>query len=223
MPLVACYGGTFDPVHRGHLQAARDVLELLGCREVRLIPCRLPPHRDAPAAGAVHRLAMLQRAVADVPGLVVDARELERDGPSYTVDTLASLRAELGPDVAIGWVMGTDALAALDSWREWRRLPELAHLLLLDRPGSPVPETGPVAELLRARMADGPERLHRQAAGLAWRVGQRPLTISATEVRAAVASGRSTSHLLPVPVWAYIKQEHLYGYRSGSGHDAENE
>ncbi len=135
MPLVACFGGTFDPVHNGHLQAAEEVRERADCLEVRLIPCHIPPHRMTPAAPAAARLAMLELALAGSPRLRVDARELQREGPSYTVDTLVSLREELGEGVALGWVLGADAVAGLDSWRDWQRLPELAHLLLLDRPG----------------------------------------------------------------------------------------
>lgn len=223
LPLVACYGGTFDPVHHGHLQAAQEVFERADCREVRLIPCHVPPHREAPTASAAERLAMLELALADRGELRVDVRELAREGPSYTIDTLVSIREEVGEEVALGWVLGADAVAGLNRWRNWRRLPELAHLLLLDRPGYALPERGEVARLLSPRMTTKAPDLHAAPAGRVWCVGQTPLAVSATDVREALAAGRSAGHLLPLPVWAYIKQRQLYGYEVVPGHEAESE
>ena len=208
--MIACYGGTFDPVHNGHLAAAEDVLTRAHCEEVRLIPCHRPPHRGRPLATSEQRLAMLRLAVQGRPGLVIDDRELRRAGPSYTVDTLEALRTEMGPDVALGWVLGSDAFAELDSWHRWQELPRLAHLLVLERPGSALPRLGPVGELLAERRVTDPRELHRVPAGLIWGVGQRPMTVSATEVRRTLAGARSASHLLPLPVWAYIEQVGLY-------------
>jgi len=223
LPLIACYGGTFDPVHNGHLQAAEEVFERAHCREVRLIPCHVPPHRGTPMAPAAARRAMLELALAGSVRLRVDARELARVGPSYTIDTLVSLREEVGDEVALGWVIGADAVAELGTWRNWRRLPELAHLLLLDRPGYVLPQRGPVARLLAPRLTTDVSDLHARPAGRVWCVGQTPLAVSATAVREALAAGRSVAHLLPLPVWAYIKQQRLYGYDQGPGHEAESE
>lgn len=211
-PLIACFGGTFDPVHAGHLQAALEVHERARCQELRMIPCHVPPHRTLPAAAASDRLRMLELAVAGHVGLRVDPRELQRPGPSYTVDTLDSLREELGPEVALGWVIGADALAGLHQWRDWQRLTDLAHLLLLERPGHGLPEQGAVAEWLRPRLTPRLADLHAEPAGRAWRVGQTPHAISATAVRATLAAQRSAAHLLPLPVWAYIRDQGLYGY-----------
>lgn len=216
---MACFGGTFDPVHNGHLQAALEVHERAQCREVRLIPCHVPPHRGVPAAPAAARRAMLELALAGNSELRVDTRELEREGPSYTIDTLASLRAELGEEVALGWVLGADAVAGLNGWRDWQRLPELAHLLLLDRPGYALPARGEVAELLLPRRTTAVADLHAEPAGKVWCVGQPPMAVSATAVRETLAARRSAAHLLPLPVWAYIKEQQLYGY----DHDAESE
>lgn len=219
LPLIACFGGTFDPVHNGHLQAALEVHERAQCQEVRLIPCHVPPHRGSPAAPAAARRAMLELALAGSGRLRVDTRELDREGPSYTVDTLLSLREELGEEVALGWVLGADAVAGLNGWRDWQRLPELAHLLLLDRPGYALPERGEVADLLMPRRTTVMTDLHAQPAGRVWCVGQTPLAVSATAVREALAARRSAAHLLPLPVWAYIKEQQLYGYDQ----DAESE
>lgn len=166
---------------------------------------------------------MLELALADTASLQVDARELKREGPSYTVDTLASLRDELGDGVALGWVLGADAVAGLNGWHDWRRLLEWAHLLLLDRPGYVLPARGEVAEVLAPRLTTAVADLHSEPAGRVWCVGQTPLAVSATEVREALAAGRSAAHLLPLPVWAYIKQQQLYGYESLLGDDAESE
>ena len=168
-------------------------------------------------------MAMLELAVADSPGLVVDGRELTRAGPSYTVETLRQLRRELGPDLALGWVLGVDAAATLDTWHAWQQLPELAHLLLLERPGAALPASGPVADLLAPGLTDDVADLHRVPAGHTWWVRQAPQAVSATAVRETLAAGRSAAHLLPVPVWAYIKQQGLYGYHDVPGHNAESE
>lgn len=215
--LVVLYGGTFDPVHLGHLDAAVDVRARTGCETLRLVPCHLPVHRDAPGADAAQRRRMLELAVAEHPGLEVDPIELERDTPSWTVRTLEAVRAEIGPGTALAWVLGSDAAAHLDRWHEWRRLPELAHLLLLDRPGAPLPTTGPVADLLGPRTTADVAELRRAPAGRVWHVHQRPREISASAVRDALAEGRGAAGLLPPSVWAYIRDQGLYGaVRPGS-------
>lgn len=219
--MIACYGGTFDPPHNGHIEAARDVLERTGAVAVRLIPCRMPPHRGQPQAAPEHRLRMTALAVADIPGLQVDAREMHRDGPSYTVDTLVSIRQEVGPWAPLAWVIGSDALAGLESWSRWQQLPELAHLLVLDRPGAKLPAQGPVAELLQSREVADTALLHARPAGCVLHVQQRRFAVSASEVRAMLERGASVDHLLPAPVWAYIREQRLYG--EIPGHNAESE
>ena len=230
--LVACYGGTFDPVHRGHLGAVLDVLERSGCDELRVIPAALPPLRGVPGATAAQRLQMLELALGDVLGddpaaaarVRVDALELDREGPSYTVDTLAALRRELGAATALGWVLGTDALARLERWARWRELLEGAHLLVLERPGHPLPATGALGALLAERRVAGPEALRETPGGRLWFVGQRPVAVSATEVRACLdelpaSAAREApdeadcARLLSPSVWAYIRREGLYGVR----------
>jgi len=229
-PFVACYGGTFDPVHLGHVGAALDVIARSGCDELRVIPAALPPHRDAPGATPAQRLHMLELAFAEIPeaaggrALRIDALELEREGPSFSVDTLAALRSALGPEVALGWVLGSDALAGLERWHRWRDFADAAHLLVLERPGHPLPATGAVAELVAERRVGTPEALRAAPAGSLWCVGQRPVDVSATEVRRrlagiAAAGGAEVPReddpagLLSPSVWAYIREEGLYGLR----------
>lgn len=209
MKKIAILGGTFDPVHIGHLRSAVELREQLGCDQLRLIPASIPPHRRQPVAAAEHRLRMLQLATADEPGLVVDDRELKRAGPSYTYDTLRELRAELGADCSLSLVMGADACAALDSWHRWHELFDLAHLVVMARPDTRLPVTGVVADALRSRLADA-SALDSRSAGAVVRVALTPLPISATAIRALVAAGRSPRYLLSDAVWRYIVENGLY-------------
>ena len=213
--LLVFYGGTFDPVHLGHLAAVDDVLERTGCDLLSLVPCRVSPLKEAPGAGPGDRCAMLERALGERPRTRVDRRELEREGPSYSVDTLAGIRDEAGPETALGWVLGSDALAEFERWQGWRRMPELAHLLVLDRPGAPLPARGPVAEMLAECWLDDPAGLRERPAGGVWPVHQRPRDVSATGVRDALAEGpdgwQLATRLLPPEVWEYIRRRGLYG------------
>ncbi|WP_127477933.1 nicotinate-nucleotide adenylyltransferase [Sulfurivermis fontis] len=207
---VGILGGTFDPVHFGHLRAALEMLEVLGLAEVRLLPCGQPPHREPPRASATERLAMLELALAGQPGLRVDRRELERSGPSYMVDTLASLRAELGT-APLCLLLGSDAFLGLPQWHRWRELPRLAHLVVLHRPGwtlDAVP--APLAEMLAAQRISAAAELMRRPAGGILLQPVTPLDISATAIRAQIAAGRSPRYLLPDAVWDYIRRRNLY-------------
>jgi nicotinate-nucleotide adenylyltransferase len=209
MKPVGVFGGTFDPIHYGHLRTAFELLEGLELEQVRFIPAARPPHRDAPGADAELRLAMVRAATEAQPGFVVDDRELRRAGPSYTVLTLAELRAELGAR-PICLVVGMDAFAGLPSWHRWQELLELAHLVVAHRPGWNAPESGQVGELLQARRADRVAELHDSPAG---RILVRPVTqleISSTRLRGIVASGRDLRYLVPEPVRAIINETACY-------------
>lgn len=218
MKKIAVLGGTFDPVHIGHLRSAVELREQLGFDEVRLIPARIPPHRRQPVASAEHRLQMLRLAVGDEPGLIVDDRELQRDGPSYTYDTLRDLRAEFGADCSLSLVMGADACASLDSWHRWHALFELAHLVVMARPDARLPAIGVVADALRPRLTDA-AALGTDTAGAVVRVALTPLPISATVIRALIATGRSPRYLLPDAVWRYSLQHRLYAADLSSAAD----
>jgi nicotinate-nucleotide adenylyltransferase len=206
---IAILGGTFDPVHIGHLRSALELRELLDFDEVRLLPAATPPHRPEPGASAAQRLAMLRLAVAGEPRLLIDDRELRRSGPSYTYDTLAELRAELGGSVSLSLVIGMDACIGLDGWHRWRELFELAHLLVIARPDYELPAAGVVAETLRARRADV-RVLGQRAAGVVALAALTPLGISATAIRAMVRSQHSLRYLVPDAVAHYIADNRLY-------------
>jgi len=206
--MICVYGGTFDPIHFGHLRTAFEVAEALEA-EMRLLPACRPPHRAQPVATPSQRLAMLERALIGQTRLRLDTRELDRGGVSYMVDTLTSLREERGR-TPLALVLGQDAFIHLDRWHRWERLIELAHLVVMTRPGGTLPTAGPVADLLEAHRAGSPEDLHARPAGGIWLCPVTALDISATRIRELCAAGRSPRWLLPDAVLNYIEAEGLY-------------
>ncbi|WP_036160692.1 nicotinate-nucleotide adenylyltransferase [Marinimicrobium sp. LS-A18] len=210
---IGLLGGTFDPIHLGHLRMALEAGETLALDEVRLLPCHQPPHRATPDVSSVERTEMLRLALADCPSLVLDDRELHRDGPSYTLDTLKSLRAELGPAVSLIWVLGCDAFLGLEQWHGWQELLDWGHLLVIARPGWELPSRGPLAEWLSEHQV-APEALTASPAGAIGVQALRLLPISATEIRSLIQAGRSPQFLLPDSVWQYIRDNNLYRARA---------
>lgn len=206
------YGGTFDPVHRGHLAIAQSARDALDCT-VHLMPAGDPPHRATPGAGAEDRAKMIALAIDGIPGLTLDRSELDRDGRSYTVDTLAGLRHVLGPETPLAWLVGADSLLCLSGWHRWEALFDLAHLVVAERPGSALDDALPMdlAAALRHRWTVDPADLRRAPAGRVLRLHQPLSRISATGARARLADGRSTMHELPVAVAAFIHEKGLYG------------
>lgn len=206
---IALFGGTFDPVHYGHLRAAAEVAEQLGVDDFRLLPAGRPPHRDGTFAAARHRLAMLELALTPHPDLAVDEREVQRDGPSYMVDTLAGLRAEFGSR-PIMLCLGQDAANGLERWHNWNRLLEFAHLVIMTRPDAQPKYSTALAEHFAGRHANRPEALMDSPAGRIHTCNITRLAISSTDIRAQLAAGRNPRFLLPSTVLAYIRKHHLY-------------
>lgn len=206
---IGILGGTFDPIHHGHLRLALELKQQLGLDQMRLMPCHRPVHRDKPQVSSEARAQMIRLALANCPELTLDERELRRDQPSYTVDTLSALRAELGGEVSLIWAMGTDAFAALDTWKRWQDLLDYAHLAVIERPGFALPQSGAVAELLHAYRAPVAV-LNEQAHGHIVLPSLRLLGISATGIRQQVARGESPQFLLPDAVWQFIVAQGLY-------------
>ena len=210
---IGIFGGTFDPIHFGHLRPALELKEQLGLESVHLLPCHIPPHRAEPHASAEQRQSMLQLAIEREPGLQLDRRELERDGPSYMVDTLRSLREQHGEEQPLCLIIGGDAFLGLPSWYHWQELIQLAHIVVAHRPGWQLheDELGPeLQQLLRQHRVDDIQALHRQPAGGLLLQAVTQLAISATEIRQSVAAGRSANYLMPQAVWDYIRQQNLY-------------
>lgn len=204
--MIGIFGGTFDPVHYGHLRSALEVKEIFNLNEIRLIPSAQPPHRQSPQAAADSRLEMLKLAVNNLPGFIVDTRELERAGASYMVLTLESLRQDF-PHQSLLLFIGSDAFNHLQEWYQWQRLFDWAHIVVLTRPGYQV---GDLVPFLVDKQASLAKELSEQLAGKLYFQAITQLDISATAIRAMVAHGKSPQFLLPDAVVAYIKEHQLY-------------
>jgi len=206
---IGLFGGTFDPVHIGHLRGALEVAEQFGFDELRLIPSARPPHRETPQVSAAQRLEMVQLAVAGVAPLVVDDRELKRERPSWTIETLESLRTELDADDQLFLLVGWDAFCGLPSWHRWSELLDHCHILVLQRPDADSEAPEDLRDLVAARSAVDPLSLQGPAGQIAF-VWQTPLAISATQIRQLLGEGRSVRFLVPDAVLAYIHAHGLY-------------
>jgi len=206
---IGILGGTFDPVHFGHLRTALELHQALELAEVRLIPCYQPVHRKLPVASPKDRLAMVRCAIEGETALVVDDCEIQRKGPSYTIDTLETLRKQL-PSTPLCLIMGIDALLGFPSWNRWEDILTLAHLVIAHRPQYQLPQTGVVANLLKQRLKNNPLALQETLAGNILLHPVTPLEISATDIRKQIASGRCPRFLLPDSVYRYIQQHGVY-------------
>ena len=204
-------GGTFDPVHLGHLRSAVELREALALDRVHLIPAKAPPLRGEPRVAPEERLALLRLGIGDTPGLVADERELAREGPSFSADTLASLREELGPDARLVMALGHDAFLRLAEWHQPQRLFALAHLVVVDRPDYEAALPVALRELIAGREREDAEELMARPAGglLRVRLPSR-MAISATELRRRLSIGRSVRYLLPEAVERHILAYGLY-------------
>ena len=206
---VGIFGGTFDPIHLGHLRTGFELLQLLSLAELRWIPVGDPGHREAPLASAELRLAMLRAAVADQPGFVVDDREMRRAGASFTIDTLEELRAEL-PGRPLCLVLGMDAFLGFTRWRRWQEILALAHLVVAHRPGWERPAEGELGGLLAARGTTLAADLHAATAGRIYVHAVTQLEISSTGLRDIITSGRDPRFLVPEPVRTIILETGCY-------------
>jgi nicotinate-nucleotide adenylyltransferase len=204
--MIGIFGGTFDPIHYGHLRSALEVKEIFGLTEVRLIPSAQPPHREQPAATASMRLHMLELAIQIQPGLIIDTRELNRHGASYMVDTLKSLRQEFLNEPLLLFI-GSDAFNHLKTWHQWQHLFDTAHVVVMTRPGF---ETQNLDEFFKARLATGITELAHNVAGKLYFQQVTQLDISATAIRNMIAEQKNPGFLLPDSVIAYIRQHKLY-------------
>jgi len=209
---IGIFGGTFDPIHFGHLRPALELQEQLGLQRMLMLPCAVPPHRPQPLASSEQRLAMLQLAIADEPTLELDQRELQRGGPSYMVDTLHSLREELG-NTPLCLCLGLDAFLGLPGWHRWQELLELAHIAVAHRPGWKLEQTMIAPELQRlmeSHLRTESTALSESPAGAILLQPVTQLAISATDIRERIAAGHSARYLMPEQVWNYIQEKQLY-------------
>jgi nicotinate-nucleotide adenylyltransferase len=206
---IGIFGGTFDPIHFGHLRAAFELGELLDLERVLFVPAADPPHRSKPIADAAMRLAMLRAAVADEDQFEVDEREFRRGGPSYTVLTLEELRHEHGTRPLV-LMLGMDAFLGLPAWHRAGQLLELAHVAVAHRPGAQLPSTGELGRLLAERRAAGSEELAAAPAGRIFVHPGTQLDISSTDLREALRQGRDPRYLMPEPVRRMINAMGIY-------------
>ena len=193
---IGIFGGTFDPVHNGHLRSAFELLERLPFDELRIVPCGDPPHRQSTVANAAQRLALLRIAIGTHAGFVVDDREIARDGPSYSVETLESLRADF-PEASISLVIGMDAFLDLESWHRWDELLSLAHLVVAHRPGSEAPVEGSIAKFLKKHRISESAGLAMATSGHIYVHQVTQLEISSSAIRQLIAEGYDPRFLMP--------------------------
>lgn len=206
---IGIFGGTFDPIHYGHLRTAFELIQALRLSEVRFMPAGDPPHRDVTIANPELRLQMVKAAIGQQPGFNVDDREMRRAGPSYSVDTLAELRAEM-PERSLCLIVGMDAFLGLPKWHQWQDILKLAHLVVAHRPGWRAPTMGPLGELLIDGATGRVDDLHEAKAGRIFIHAVTQLEISSTEVRNLIASGRDPRYLMPDAVRDIIQQSACY-------------
>jgi nicotinate-nucleotide adenylyltransferase len=210
---IGIFGGTFDPIHYGHLRTAFELLQILRFDEVRFIPCGDPPHRGVTVAPAKLRLEMVRLATRNEQHFVVDDRELRRDGPSYSVDTLESLREEF-PDRSLCLITGMDAFLGLPTWHRWDEILDFAHIIVAHRPGWRVPDEGSLGALLAERRAAQEKVLHERQRGSIFVHAVTQLEIASTEIRNLVAGGYDPRYLMPDPVRDVIMESSCYTDRS---------
>ncbi|MDZ4098978.1 MAG: nicotinate-nucleotide adenylyltransferase [Methylophilaceae bacterium] len=211
-PLIGILGGTFNPIHHGHLRMAEDLADVLKLDAVRFIPSANPPHKQSPITSAADRCEMVNLAIASNPRFILDDCELKREGASYTIDTLLSLREKLGKETALCLIMGSDAFAEFDSWHRWQEILTLCHLALVERPNVELSEAlrPALQDLLRQHYTDELGQLSASPAGLISIQRITALDISATAIRKYLATQRSARYLMPDAVIDYIDRHHLY-------------
>lgn len=206
---IGILGGTFDPVHFGHLRTALEIQEILNLQEVRFIPCQMPVHKDKAHASPAQRLAMLNIALEGQAGFICDDRELTRNTPSYMLETLQSLRKEM-PQTPLCLILGTDAFNGLDTWHQWEKLTNFAHIILVLRGNTAFNPTETLGAWLKEHKLDDPQGLYDNSAGYCYVQNITQLEISATHIRSQLAAGISPRYLLPDVVLNYIHEQGLY-------------
>ena len=206
---IGILGGTFDPIHLGHLRMGLELYAALNLNKVHIVPCYQPVHRKMPEATPEQRLEMVQAAVMGENAFFADDREIRRGGPSYMIDTLAAFRKEM-PDTSLCLLVGIDAFLNLPSWGRWMDIFEYAHVIVAHRPQYHLPETGLIADLIKARIQHKTNYIHENLAGGIFLLPITALEISASDIRKQIAMERNPRYLLPDEVYRYIKQHSTY-------------
>lgn len=212
-PAIGILGGTFNPIHFGHLRMAEELAESLNLHQVRFIPSAQPPHKDTPAISAEQRAEMVQLAIQHHQRFMLDTRELNRQGASYTIDTLLSLRSELGEKASMTLFMGSDAFTQFDSWHRWQEIIQHCHIALVQRPQLSGHQHG-LSKMLETFMHDhyseNSDEMHRTPSGIITMRQVTALDISSTAIRRALQGRQSVHYLMPDSVIDYIENHQLY-------------
>lgn len=206
--MITVLGGTFDPIHFGHLRPALEIAQQFAVRECRLIPSATPPHRWQPEASAEHRLRMVKAAIKQYPKFVLDDREYQREGASYTFDTLQSIRDEIGADEPLAMILGMDAFQSFTQWYKWQEILNIAHLIVAARPTYEADEQ--VDDWLQKRITEAPQALQNSPTGSVYFCEVTQLDISATFIREQLHAGQDCSYLTPKKVLNYLIKHQLY-------------
>jgi nicotinate-nucleotide adenylyltransferase len=210
---IGIFGGTFDPIHLGHLHLAVEVYQQLNLKEIRFIPCNQSSLKQQPIASGAHRLEMIKLAIKDYPQFNVDDCEISRRGISYAVDTLKFLHKKFH-GFSFCFIMSMDAFAQFNLWHKWQEILTLTHLIIANRPDSTMPTNQEVLQLLEKHQTFNPEDLVANIVGKIYFLNIKPNPISATMIRSFLKEGKEASAFLPQPVWNYIQQHHLYNAKT---------
>ena len=208
--LIAYFGGSFDPIHQGHLATARELVDVFALAKLVFLPAALSPLKQQSLA-IQHRVAMLKLAIEDDRIFAIDEQELHRPQPSYTIDTLRCLRAQYGTQQSLAFIMGMDSFLSLPKWRDWQQLTDFAHLIVVSRPDYDAQLPTELLAWLNNRRCNDRLLLEYHPHGLVYFVATQPHAVSSTDIRARLALGQNTSATLPACVAAYIQLHHLYG------------
>jgi nicotinate-nucleotide adenylyltransferase len=208
--LIAYFGGSFDPIHQGHLATARELVDIFALAKLVFLPAALSPLKQQSLASE-HRVAMLKLAIQDDSVFALDEQELHRPQPSYTIDTLRCLRTQYGTQQPLAFIMGMDSFLSLPKWRDWQQLTDFAHLIVVSRPDYDAQFRTELQAWLNNRRCNDRLLLEYQTHGLVYFVATQPHAVSSTDIRARLALGQNTSATLPPRVAAYIQLHHLYG------------
>ena len=209
---IGLFGGTFDPTHMGHLRTALELKKLFELKEMRMILSARPPHRETPSSNPDHRLKMLKIALNEKggKGLILDKIEYERIGLSYTLDTVIAIRNRVGPEIPICLCLGMDSFSNIDSWSDWKKLINIVHIVVANRPGWEQPRNGAIYETIKKHRATNTLEFHRSPSGKIFIMEFTPMCISSTAIRKGIAQKDSILGLLPEEVAEYIKINKLY-------------
>ena len=207
---VALFGGTFNPIHFGHLNLASHLVDYLQLETLRLIPCASPPHRETPDVSAEQRMAMVQLAAAEQPAIIADDLELKRPTTSYSIDTIEQVRKDIGAQTPLFFCLGTDALLSIDSWHRWNELLQNCHLVVCSRPNYQLPGDGALANWIKQHLCENLSKIKKHPHGYIHPCKIPLLDISSTAIRDSIKCGKNIDQMTTESVVNYIKQHSLY-------------